>query len=1114
MTWSAAQAETRCMYAIDFLDFDPDLAASYVYRADFDRSDFAQTMDSFNRSSEGRCGTSWKKFVKRVGPFHVSKGAARFEVTYYDQHTRSVQLADGQCRVEDRVYTFRDLDADGNATGASEVGVCAVKLETAGSVESPEPPSCRASGISAGNPILPATQEKYESEVDIEDEGPAPLRFVRTYRSSRGNDAARGLGALGKAWSHNHEASLQWSGDTVTFASAEGPKRRFTRVGNGGWETLNSNDTLTKNGRIWTYRRAQDDTLMQFDDNGRLQSVTQRNGWRTTYRHSYWGLASIQNPFGANLLLDYDRQGRLTAVRREPGIGSVSFSYDTAGRLASVQYQDGQRRSYLYENAAFPHALTGILDESGARVSSFTYDPQGRAIVTERALGADRHQVSYVTDGQAEVVDPLGTRRSFSYATAQGQLSVTGASLPSAGSEADAASRVQDASGLSTSETDFNGIVTTTTWDTARRLPTAVTHATGTPQARTVSTQWHPTFALPVLVTEAGRTTAYVYDDKGQRLSRTVTDTSSSGGSTRTWQWTWDAQGLVATQTAPDGGVSRFEHDGLGRVSRIIDALGHVTEYRYDTYGHVSDRIEPNGQRASFTYDWRGRLLTQTVGGKLTTRVTYTATGLVETLALPSGLSFTYTYDTAHRLTGWRNNRGESGTFTLDAMGNRTNEQVKDSTGAIAWNAARTINNLNRVSSRTDGFVQPSSFGYDANGELTAETNGLNQSTRYGLDPLRRVSAITDAANATATLSYDALDSVIQAKDFKGVSTIYARDAQGNATAETSADIGQKTTRYDALGLPSQITDVLGQSTQLERDLLGRPTLITFADGKTTTLRYDLTPESRGYLSEIVDRSGKTEYVRDGFGRVITKRQTLKNGQTHQVGYVYGANGLIAGTSYPDGSMLTYQYDTTGRLVQVNRNGTPLVAAITWTPLGMPKSWSWTFASSLAANRSYDAAGRLNATEFASYSYDAAGRITSLTQKLLMPSSSNPTHASTTQLSMTSFVGYDAVGRIVSFSSPGNQTAFSYDANGNRTASTKTSNGQTTSRGYALAGSSNRIEGFSQTTGGTTTNVTYGYNANGDMTSDGLRTYAYDAEGRLSAVTTGATDTSPTTRYA
>ena len=44
--------------------------------------------------------------------------------------------------------------------------------------------------------------------------------------------------------------------------------------------------------------------------------------------------------------------------------------------------------------------------------------------------------------------------------------------------------------------------------------------------------------------------------------------------------------------------------------------------------------------------------------------------------------------------------------------------------------------------------------------------------------------------------------------------------------------------------------------------------------------------------------------------------------------------------------------------------------------------------------------------------------------------------------------------------------------------------------------------------------MAYTYNANGDLTSDGLRTFSYNAEGRLSAVTTGATDASPTTRYA
>jgi YD repeat-containing protein len=94
--------------------------------------------------------------------------------------------------------------------------------------------------------------------------------------------------------------------------------------------------------------------------------------------------------------------------------------------------------------------------------------------------------------------------------------------------------------------------------------------------------------------------------------------------------------------------------------------------------------------------------------------------------------------------------------------------------------------------------------------------------------------------------------------------------------------------------LPSQIVDAMGQATTITRDALRRPTALLFADGKTTTLRYDLSPTSKGYLSEIVDRSGITEYTRDAFGRVPLKRQSLASGLVQQVGYGYDATGSLA----------------------------------------------------------------------------------------------------------------------------------------------------------------------------------------------------------------------------
>lgn len=984
----------------------------------------------------------------------------------------------------------------------------------------PEPQSCRVDGQSTATPISLSTGDKYRSETDWSDSGPGALSFTRTYRSNWAGDSTRAAGPLGQVWSHNISTKLVATPLTgplgVAITSGEGHVRTFAKLaGATTWSAGNSADTLVQlPSGTWTYYRADDDITLSFDGAGKLQTTVDRNGWVSVFAYNGDGrLASVTNGFGRTLTLAYSGAGQLTTVTT-PDARLIAYAYDGSGRLVSVLYPDGKGRNFVYENASFPQALTGIVDEAGVRWGTFAYDTSGRAISTVLAGSADSYQVSYPSSSSATVVDPLGTSRSYNYGTKLGKLAVTGSSLPSGEGKRDAASRVQDANGLISRETDFKGAITTTTWDVGRRLPTTVVYASGTPDARTVTTQWHATFALPVLVTESSRTTAYTYDAAGNALTKTVTDTATNKA--QLWQWTYNAQQLVATATEPNGGVTSYTYDTRGNVLTSTNALGHVASYTYDNANRVSSTTAPNGLVTIYTYDLRDRLLTQTVDGQTTT-LTYKPYGTVETVSLPTGLVLTYTYDAAHRLTGWSNNRGESGTYTLDGMGNRTAEQIKDSAGSVAWSVARTVNNINRLSGKTEGQNQTSTFGYDANGELTRSTNGLNQSTQYGLDNLRRVKAVTDAANASATLKYNALDAVTEAKDFKGVVTGYSRDAQGNATAESSADTGGASTQYDNLGLPSQITDALGQATTINRDLLGRPTNLVFADGKTTTLRYDLTPASKGYLSEVIDRSGTTEYTRDAFGRVVLKKQTLASGSVQQVSYSYNPNGTLASIGYPNGGgVLTHAYDSTGRLTGLSLNGNPLVTGIAWNPLGQPTAWTWALASpAVSASRAYDTAGRLTATEFSSYVYDAAGRITSLTQSLYQPGDADPTHSTIANANVTWSVGYNAVGRITSFNATGNTAGFGYDANGNRSSSTRAVNGVSTSRTYAVGAASNRLTGFTQSiNGASNTSVTYGYNANGDLVNDGLRTYTYDAEGRLATATTGATDVSPTTRYA
>ncbi len=106
-------------------------------------------------------------------------------------------------------------------------------------------------GASTPYPILPATGEKYRSESDFVDSGPAPLSFIRTYRSKWSNDASRIAAAMGQVWSHNHNYTLSatpiGAPRDVTLTLPEGYVRLFGKAASASiWTASNSIDTLTQ----------------------------------------------------------------------------------------------------------------------------------------------------------------------------------------------------------------------------------------------------------------------------------------------------------------------------------------------------------------------------------------------------------------------------------------------------------------------------------------------------------------------------------------------------------------------------------------------------------------------------------------------------------------------------------------------------------------------------------------------------------------------------------------------------------------------------------------------------------------------------------------------------
>ncbi|MGS5088851.1 RHS repeat-associated core domain-containing protein [Hydrogenophaga sp. A37] len=781
---------------------------------------------------------------------------------------------------------------------------------------------------------------------------------------------------------------------------------------------------------------------------------------------------------------------------------------------------------------------------NGARVDTYRYDDKGRAIESTRAVGVDRYGVDYTNSSvntgtgiysQVTVVDPLNTARAYGYSAAGQRINVTSASAPPNDEGLEPiASRSVDANGRVTGETNFQGHRSSTVFD-LRQLATQISEGSGT---RTQTITWHPSFRLPTQIDETGgKRTTFAYDDKGNLLQKTITATTGTPVN-EAWAWTYNAQGLTATETDPRGATTTYGYNTWGQLTSQTNALGHVTTYAYSPAGQVSQINEPTGLVRYLTYTPRNWLATSTLsagGVSLATAYTYTVDGQVKSVALPNGHAITYFYDAALRNTGWSDNRGQSASYTLDAAGNATEEQVKNNGGQLALQIRRTISALNRVQSETRGAGIVETYTQDGNGRLASATDALGKTTTYGRDPLARIISITDATSRAATITYNAQDAVTQVVDFKYVTTNYTRDVQGNARSEATPDEGTTATTVDALGLPSRIVDALGRASDITRDALGRPTLITHSPvsstpaatpgGKTLTtqLRYDLTgaacnasgqaDASKGRLCEVIDMSNgvthaTTQYQWDAFGRLTAQAQTLSSAvanHSHQqtTAFTYlasgGGQGELASITYPSGSVLTHQYNATGRLTGMLWNGQPLIENITYNALDQPQSWVWAFGQSLGfklpAQRLYNTAGQLTSSEFASFAPETTGRIGSVSQQLMKPNGAGGWAEEEVPFNAQ----YNALGQLTGFTAVGTSPEFqwghtySYDNNANRTGGSITANGASMAFTSGVQGGTNRQSNAA--------GITVTTNAAGDITSLLGKTMAYDSAGQLAEAT-------------
>jgi len=264
----------------------------------------------------------------------------------------------------------------------------------------------------------------------------------------------------------------------------------------------------------WRYKAINGD-IENYSADGKLLFTVTKNGMKQElfYDPTSGLLSRVKDSTGRELLFAYTGN-QITSVTVD-GNKTTRYTYNASGLITQVTRPDNTTRIYHYEDSRFPTALTGITDERGARYATWAYDVQGRAISSEHAGGAEKTLLAFNADGSTTVTNALNKQTIYRFDDIAGARRVTKVEgQPTTNCIGANQDYTYTPEGWIASKTDWKGIKTTFTYNTLGQ-EISRTEAFGTPEARTVTTEWHPTLFVKTKITEPEKETVYSYDANG-----------------------------------------------------------------------------------------------------------------------------------------------------------------------------------------------------------------------------------------------------------------------------------------------------------------------------------------------------------------------------------------------------------------------------------------------------------------------------------------------------------------------------------------------------------------------------------------------------------------------
>jgi RHS repeat-associated protein len=953
-------------------------------------------------------------------------------------------------------------------------------------------------GACVANPINVATGNKYEPVTDLAISTPGlPFEFRRYY-----NSTVIANGPLGYGWTHSFSLSLQVAQTYPTLRikiiDADGTALYFRQVflTNGTSSFFGESGVKDKLIKLasgeYKLRRKKDNLTYLFGTNGKLTQVSDPNGNTLTLTYTSGLVTQVTNNFGKTLTIQYN-SSRISSIT-DPKNQSITYTY-TSSNLTSVAYPDSQSISYAYDAN---HRLTDKYDTSSNLIGHWHYNTNGKVDTYYRFLKdsvpQERIDFSYTTSEPRTITLTRSTgTTTYTGAINDGIRVITG--IEGCGA---------------TCGGDTNKTFTYDQW-------VNLTDSTSISGAQSYTT--HYSYDEPanfwdrvgevVEKTEAvgfpeERATGYTYthrtDDPFLLTQSTETKVSVlASGQNKVTTTNYDSYGRITSRT--EAGyvlvnsvptqrtyTTGFQYNSLGQLTQINGPRTDVSDVTTLAY-YANDSGQGNN---------RAQLMTVTDAlGHITQYTNYDANGNVGTITDPNGVVTQLTYDQRNRIKTVTNQSTSAVTeYFYDARGNISYIIPPEGNRVdFAYNLA------DRVTQITDNLGNKIQYEYDVEGNRTGEDifdpqQNLKKSLDFTFDAYNRLKRIVNPDTTYTEYTYDAKGNRTAVKDPRNNTTNLAYDALDRLVQTTQPLTTITDQGYDTQDNLISVTDPMTSTTQYWFDDFGRKNHAASPDTGATQYLYD----EAGNLTQQVDAKGTViNYAYDALNRITSVQFPADS--TQNITYTYDSTsvtygiGKLTGRTDTSGTYIFY-YDAQGKMAREDKTVSGILYTTQYAYNKNNALTSITYPSGRTVTYSFDGAGRISqvsaiisgnlATLASSITYLPFGGLAGL----IYGNSLSLTQEYNNQYRIASIT----VGSVLDLT-------YGYDANGNITSILDAINppgGEPAEPTgvYSYEQGSNVLAAITGSS-----SATFVSDLNGNTTSENNRVYGYDLLNRLITVT-------------